>query len=137
MKRIEELIGNEATERLKERYGHLVDWIFVEEQGAQIFKMEFQILDWKRVLNNPPDSEIERAIGVGIAEIEHALYRVLNFDGRNMEHGFHFNNDLPKNGLHMHREIYKELMESERESMRKIEERLVQLNERKKGAIRR
>ena len=133
MKKIQELIGKEATERLKERYGQLVYWTSVEEQGPQLFKMTFQIFDFKRTSVRPTPIMIERVMGVGLAEIEHALYRVLNFDGRNMEQGFHFNNDLPKNGIHMHREIYKKLMESERESMRKIEERLEQLNERKKG----
>jgi hypothetical protein len=132
MKTIRELIGKEATERLKERYGQLTDWASVEEQGPQIFKMKFQIVNYKRTSTSPTPIMIERAMGVGLAEIEHALYRVLNFDGRNMEQGFHFNNDLPRNGIHMHREIYKELMESERESMRRIEERLEQSNERKK-----
>ncbi len=132
MKTIQELIGKEATERLKERYGQLTDWASVEEQGPQIFKMTFQIVDYKRTSTSPTPIMIERAMGVGLAEIEHALYRVLNFDGRNMEQGFHFNNDLPRNGIYMHREIYKELMESERESMRRIEKRLEQSNERKR-----
>jgi hypothetical protein len=134
MKKIQELIGKEATERLKERYGQLVDWTFVEEQGPQIFKMQFQIFDYKRTSARPTPIMIERVMGVGLAEIEQALYSILNFDGRNMGHGFHFNNDLPKNGIYMHREIYKKLMESERESMRKIEERLGQLDK-QKGAI--
>jgi hypothetical protein len=47
MKRIQELIGNEATERLKERYGELVDCIGVEKEGPQIRKILFQLLDWK------------------------------------------------------------------------------------------
>ena len=132
MKIIQELIGNEATEKLKGRYGELVDRISVEKHGPQIFKMKFQIFDYKRTSVRPATIEIERAMGVGIAEIEQALYRVLHFDDENMEEGIHFNNNLPRNGIHMHREIYKELMGSERESMRRIGERLEQLNKKRR-----
>jgi hypothetical protein len=137
MKKIEELIGNEATERLKERYGELVDWVEVEEQGPQVFKMTFQISDWKKMHTGPTNRDKERVIGIGVGEIEDALYHVLNFSDNDMEHGLHFNNNLPRNGIHMHREIYMELMGSEKESMRRVEERLKRLNEQKKGGIRR
>jgi hypothetical protein len=134
MKTIQELIGNEATRRLKEWYGVLVDWILVEKQGPQIFKMKFQILDYKRTSASPTPIMIDRAIGVGVAEIENALYGVLNFGNREAYPEIHLNINLPKNGIHMHPTIYSELMGAERDSMVRIEEWLGRLNGQKKGA---
>lgn len=124
MKTIEELIGNEATERLRERYGELVRWIWVEEQGPQVFKMELQVIDWKKMSPNPTDIDKEGALGVGIAEIEYGLYNILDFGDVSGDRRVHLNNNLPKNGIHMHPAIYAELVGSERESMRRIEGRL-------------
>lgn len=133
MKLIADILEKKAYTRLNERYGVLVDRIGVKEELDPLvgltFEMKFQLSNWKRM---DPSGEKERVIGVGVAEIECALYNVLNFSDR--EQGIHRNNNLPENGIYMHREIYKKLMESERESMRKIEERLGQLDK-QKGAI--
>jgi hypothetical protein len=125
MKIIAEIIGNEATEVLKERYGVLVDRIFVEKkEGAQIFKMKFQLFNWKKTSASPTNKETERVLDIGVAEIEYTLYSFLNFGSRSGKCEIHLNNNLPKNGIHMHPVIYAELTGSERESMRRIEERL-------------
>jgi tRNA nucleotidyltransferase/poly(A) polymerase len=131
MKTIQELIGKEATERLNERYGILVDRLFVEEEeSVGVFQIKFQVFTRKQLSFNPSTIERERLIGIGVAEIECALYDVLNF-GKKIEQAIHLNHNLPKNGIHMHPAIYTELVKSERESMRKIEERLEQLNEKR------
>jgi hypothetical protein len=124
MKRIEDLIGEGAASRLKERYGILMDYIGVAEQGPQMLKMKLQVMNYKSMSACPSCNEKERTLGIGIAEIEYILYSFLNFGERGAEQVIHCNNNLPKNGIHMHREIYAELMESEREAMRKIEGRL-------------
>lgn len=124
MKKIAKVVGEGAYARWKQRYGVLVDEIFVEEEERHIFKMVFQIFDWKRTSANPTNTEIEGALGIGVAEIEYALYNVLNIGDREGEDEIHLNNNLPRNGIHMHPAIYAELMGYERESMRRIEERL-------------
>lgn len=97
MKTIADLIGNEATERLKERYGVLVDRIFVEVKGEHVLKSLFQIIDYKITSDNPGNNEIERMLDMGIAEIEYALYSVL---GLAMEkEKIHLDNNLPRNGI--------------------------------------
>jgi tRNA nucleotidyltransferase/poly(A) polymerase len=130
MNPIQELIGNKATERLNERYGILVDRLFVEEESVGVFQIKFQVFTRKQLSFNPSTIEREGLIGIGVAEIECALYAVLNF-GKKIEQAIHLNHNLPKNGIHMHPAIYAELVKSERESMRKIEERLEQLNEKR------
>ena len=128
MKTIEEVIGADATAELKERYGRLVNWIFVEEPEPGVFGMRFQIADWKRMSAKPGDNEIKkRTIGLGVAEIEHELYSLLNFDGTAVETGMHLNYNLPKNGVHMHPKIYADLMSTVTKSMKIIDERLEQL----------
>lgn len=133
MKRIEEIIGTKATKRLKESYGELVDWIGVEEESPQIFKMRFQISDWKKTIcgmrTEPTNGDKERVIGVGVAEIEQTLYRVLDFGSRSGKYEIHLDNGLPRNGIHMHRGVYAELMASERDAMRRIEEHLERVGE--------
>lgn len=134
MKIIAEMIRGAAYVRLKERYGELVDRVFVKELGVQMnrsFEMKFQMFNWKRISTEPTETEIDETLGRGVAEMENALYRLLNFGEKKIEQAIHLNHNLPKNGIHMHPTIYAELMKSERESMRKIEERLEQLNERK------
>lgn len=124
MRTIQELIGEEGADRLRERYGILMAHIGVEEEGVQIFKMKLQVIDYKRMSTCPSCSEKERTLGVGLAEIEYCLYTFLDFGEKNTEEVIHLNNNLPSNGIHMHPAVYAELTEHEKESMRKIEERL-------------
>jgi hypothetical protein len=127
MKIIAEILEKAAYTRLKERYGVLVDLIFVEEESnsysGRSFKMKFQLFNWK-MISTESGTGNEREIGVGLAEIERAIYQILKFSGGMEEEEIHLNSNLPKNGIYMHREVYMELMGSERESMKIIEEHL-------------
>jgi hypothetical protein len=85
MKIIAEMIRGAAYVRLKERYGILVDRVFVKEWGVPMnrnLKMKFQMFNWKQTSVKPTQIEIEWAIGVGLAEMEYALVRVEERLGR-------------------------------------------------------
>lgn len=116
MKLIADILEKKAYTRLNERYGVLVDRIGVEEELDPLvgltFKMTFQLSDRKRMPAKSTNRDKESAIGVGVAEIECALYRVLNFSGGREDEGIHINNNLPEEGVYMHRKVYMELMDS-------------------------
>lgn len=124
---IEEMIGSEAADRLREKFGCIVDYISFNPKmdlglKLKVVELELVVRDRKTALSS--SSSMEREIGIGVAEIRAALYRSLEIGKKGMNHmdeaHICVDNILPKGMVLMNSETYSRLMCFDREILREI-----------------
>lgn len=120
---IEELIGEEGANRLRNQFGDLVSAISVTEEelaGRKIFRLRFEIEKAKMVDPLLEGEILEWEIGEALAEIQQVLYPLLNLGGRLTAPGIYSDNNLPESIILMQHSVFLKLMKADRELVREI-----------------